>query len=319
MTMNILQPQQFPHELQEEMFSRAEAFDRLRRTSSGRCQIKRFTEKTVVNIFCAASPYLPLSFRAAERLLGAEIDDMRQRSHVSFLCSEHPRYAEHVQDAIKVVNTYFCEPKDGCIVLHHEEDEVFERAVHVSRVPIINAEDPTQALIDMGTIRRRFGTVSDLTIIIAGDLTGRTGRSLAALAAKFKSIRLIFASPPQLRMTHEVLAHLDAYRVPYAEHDRLDDVISFGNVVYMTSMQHRMADDIDPRPYRIDARMMRGVREDAIIMHSRPCSEEIDSAVDADPRAWYLKQTAYSIPMCTALLELAMGGNLRAQTLARAV
>ncbi|MEK7099305.1 MAG: hypothetical protein AAB916_02215 [Patescibacteria group bacterium] len=225
------------------------------------------------------------------------------------------------------LNTYHWEL--GCIILRHPQEGAAARAAKVSRVPIINAGDgrgehPTQALTDVGTIKRRFGAVDDLTVVISGDLTGRTGRSLACTLAEFKSVKLVFASPPELRMKNDVLTYLETRNVAYTEHDRLSDVIHVGDVVYVTRPQRdKESGEIDYQEIRwdgqnVDNAMMQCVKQDAIIMHPLPRNAELSPEVDDDPRVWCFRQTEYSVPMRMAVLELAMGKNPHAESLANA-
>lgn len=327
--MHILRSQQFNRELLQEMFNRAETFDQLRRTDSGRHQIRRFAGKVAVNLFYTESLRTHMSFKFAERHLGMEIDGSEDAGQFSSLYPEYRNRGESLEDTTMVINSYFTEADGGCIVLRHPEEGAAERAAKISRIPIINAGDgkgqhPTQSLIDVGMINRTFGTVDGLVIIIGGDLAyGRTARSLAYLLSKFKGVRILFISPPELKMKNDVLEHLCEHDVAFAEHDTLEDVIADADVVYWTRAQKEKADegvhykDISNR-FCIDATMMRHMKEDALLLHPLPRNEEIHPEVDSDPRAGYFRQTEYSIPMRMALLELAMGGNLRAQSLAYA-
>lgn len=329
--MHILRSQQFTRELLEEMFQRANVFEQMLQDPGDYEKLsRRFPHKTAVNLFYTESLRTRLSFGFAERNFGMRIDGSENAGQFSSFYPDYRNRGESLEDTIKTINSYFFVPNSGCIVLRHHEDGAAERAAAVSNLPVINAGDgrgqhPTQALIDVGTVKRKFGAVDGLTIVIGGDLAyGRTARSLAYLLSKFKDVHVMFVSPPELKMGHDVLEHLDEHHTRFSEHDVLEDVMPAADVVYWTRAQREKSegeipyDDISRR-YCIDARMMRHMKEDAILLHPLPRNEEMHPEVDADPRTWCFQQTRYSVPMRMALVELAMGGNLRAQTLARAV
>lgn len=328
--MHILRSQQFSRELLEEIFRRADIFEQmLRDPSSHERMRRRLAGKTAINLFYTESLRTRISFGFAERNLGMRIDGSENAGQFSSLYPEYRYRGESLEDTIQTVTSYFFIPNSGCIVLRHPDDGAAERAARVSPIPIINAGDgrgqhPTQSFIDVGAINRKFGRVDDLTIVIGGDLAfGRTARSLAYLLSKFKNVRIIFVSPPELKMRSDVLSHLSEYGIVFTEHETVEDVLPDADVVYWTRAQREKSggdihyEDISRR-YCINAAMMRGMKEDAILLHPLPRNDEIHPEVDSDPRAWYFKQTAYSVPMRMAILELAMDANPRAQSLAEA-
>ena len=90
---------------------------------------------------------------------------------------------ETVEDTIMMASGY----ADAIVIRHHEEGAA-RRAAAVSPVPILNAGDgpgehPTQALLDLYTIRTELGRIDNLRIALVGDLRyGRTARSLALMS-----------------------------------------------------------------------------------------------------------------------------------------
>ncbi len=83
-------------------------------------------------------------------------------------------------------------------------------AAEFSKVPIINGgtgaeEHPTQAFIDLYTMRREKGSIDGLKVALVGDLRyGRTVHSLAYALAMY-NIELFLVSPETLRMRKDVL------------------------------------------------------------------------------------------------------------------
>lgn len=314
--MHILRAQQFSRPLLEAVFQRANEFHILLGDAFGKRNVRMlFTGSTMSSIFDAESLRTRFSFEMAAHRLGIHVLTSQNATQFSATYpNEYRSRGESLEDSIKVFNTYH----PDIIVLRHPEEGAAERAARVSTVPIINAGDgrgqhPTQAVLDTGTIQLRFGRIDDLTVIIGGDLAyGRTARSLAYMLSKFKAVRIIFVSPPELRMKADVLAHLQEHHVVFAEHEILEDAMPLADVVYWTRAQREKAvdgkvsyEDISRR-YCIDAALMKRMKPDAILMHPLPRNEEIHPEVDDDPRAWYFKQTGYSVPIRMALLELAM-------------
>lgn len=93
-----------------------------------------------------------------------------------------------------------------------------QEASQCSRKPIINAgngvgEHPTQALLDIFTIRQEIGTVNKMTITMVGDLkNGRTVHSLAKLLTLY-DVQLNYVSPPGLSMPEHIVNSPEMKRV----------------------------------------------------------------------------------------------------------
>ena len=188
-----------------------------------------------------------------------------------------------------------------------------------SLVPVINAGDgagqhPTQALLDLYTIRKEIGTIDGLRIAMVGDLAqGRTVRSLAYLLSKFQNIKIYFVAPPLLKMKEDILAHLSERNVAWLEETALDKVLPEVDVVYQTRVQKerfgdRIADYEQCRGvYIISTESLRLMKPKAIIMHPLPRLEEITMEVDADPRAAYFRQAQNGLYVRMALLTMVLG------------
>jgi aspartate carbamoyltransferase catalytic subunit len=216
---------------------------------------------------------------------------------------------ETLEDTIRILNGYA-----DVIVIRHKEVGSAKRAAAVSRVPIINAGDgagqhPTQALLDLYTIRKEIGKIDTLSIAMVGDLAqGRTVRSLTYLLSKFKDVTLFFVAPPLLKMKEDILEHLRERHVPYVEETDLNKVLPQVDVVYQTRIQKerfgdRIADYEACRGvYILDGDSLRRMKPKAIIMHPLPRLEEISMDVDGDSRAAYFRQAQNGLYVRMALL-----------------
>ena len=216
---------------------------------------------------------------------------------------------ETLEDSIRIVSGYA-----DVIVLRHSEEGAARRAAAVSSVPIINAGDgpgqhPTQALLDLFTIRAELGRVDGVRVAMVGDLAnGRTVRSLTYLLSKFRDIKVWFVAPPQVRMRPDLKAHLDEHHVPWTETEDLNSVLPDVDVVYMTRIQkERFADPESYNAvkgiYRIDKEAMERMRKYAILMHPLPRVDEISPDVDEDPRSAYFRQARNGLHIRMALLD----------------
>ncbi len=314
---HILRAQQFDPQSLEAIFRRVHEFDVMLKDRRTKRALRMFFPGVMLfNIFYAESLRTRASFFTAAYRLGMSVFDSQNGDQFS---SQYPDYwnrGETLEDSIKVL----CTLGPDIIVLRRPEQGAAERAAKVSNVPIINAGDgkgqhPTQAVLDICAIQRKFGTVEGLTVLIGGDLRyGRTARSLAYLLSKYAGVRLIFVAPEELRMGEDVLRYLRAHHVPFSEHTVLEEVIGEADAVYWTRTQRdKMGDEIAyedvAHRYRIDRRIMQLMKKTAALLHPLPRNDEIDPAIDDDPRVLFFEQTRMSVPTRMALLELALGGT----------
>jgi aspartate carbamoyltransferase catalytic subunit len=296
---HVIESQQFSRSLLEDLFARAEEIKREPQRFIG-----RLAGSVMAALFYEPSTRTRLSFEAAMLRLGGQTmgtDNAREFSSAA--------KGETLEDSIRIVSGY-----TDVIVLRHSEEGAARRAAAVSSVPIINAGDgpgqhPTQALLDLFTIRAELGRIDGVRVAMVGDLAnGRTVRSLTYLLSKFRDIRVWFVSPPQVRMRPDLKAHLDEHNVPWTETEDLTRVLSEVDVVYMTRIQKERFTDPESYQavkgiYRIDKEAMERMRKYAILMHPLPRVDEISPEVDADPRSAYFRQARNGLHIRMALLD----------------
>jgi aspartate carbamoyltransferase catalytic subunit len=199
-------------------------------------------------------------------------------------------------------------------VIRHYEQGAAARAAAVSDVPIINAGDgpgehPTQAILDLYTIKHELGRIDNLRVALVGDLKyGRAVRSLALLFAMTSGTELIFVSPPTVPMGDDVRHALASEGVRYRDEQDLAAVLSECDVVYQTRIQReRFVSDAAYQAargfYVIDQSAINALSPSAIVMHPLPRVDEITSEVDRDPRAAYFRQAHNGVLIRMALLD----------------
>src|SRR5690349_10944346 len=264
----------------------------------------RLAGQVMAALFYEPSTRTRLSFEAAMLRLGGQTmgtDNAREFSSAA--------KGETLEDTIRIVSGYA-----DVIVVRHKEEGAAKRAASVSDVPIINAGDgpgqhPTQALLDLYTIRTELGRIDGVKVAMVGDLAnGRTVRSLAYLLSKFKDVGLWFVAPPQVAMRDDLKAHLDEHQVPWVETQDLESVLPEVDVVYQTRIQKERFTDPDvynavKGVYRIDRSSLALMRKYAVLMHPLPRVDEIAPEVDDDPRAAYFRQARNGLHIRMALLD----------------
>ncbi len=261
--------------------------------------------RVMAALFFEPSTRTRLSFEAAMQRLGGGVIGFAQPG-VSSIAK-----GESFEDTIRTVENY----ADVVVIRHPEEDSSI-RAAKVAEVPVINAgsgpwEHPTQALLDLHTIREAKGRIDGLKIALLGDLLyGRTVHSLTFALANY-DVKLYLVSPPQLRMRRDVLERVEG-RLNYVETRDLKSILPELDVLYVTRVQKERF----PRPeeyeavkdaYRIDRETLRDAREDLIVMHPLPRVTEISTDVDETPHAWYFRQVRHGLYVRMALLALVLG------------
>ena len=264
--------------------------------------------KIMASLFYEPSTRTRFSFETAMLRLGGQFitgDNMRQTTSVS--------KGETLDDTIKVLNNYV-----DVIVLRHYEEGASARAAEISNIPIINAGDgsgehPTQALLDLYTIKQELHRVDNLSVAIVGDLkNGRTVHSLIYLLAKYPNVNFKLVSPKQLVLPEEIKSYLQENKIEFEEMEDLSEVIKEVDVLYETRVQKERF--TDKKAYEevkdkiiLTRPLVDSMKEHSIIMHPLPRTNEIPPIIDTDHRAIYFKQTAYGLQIRKALLLYLFG------------
>jgi aspartate carbamoyltransferase catalytic subunit len=260
-------------------------------------------------LFYEPSTRTRVSFESAISLLGGTSSGLEVNPHPDELV------AERLEDRIRVLNDYGYD----YIVLRYHQEGGARRAAAASRVPIISAGDgagqhPTQAMLDLFTMRQEIGRLDRLTVALVGDLTfERTTNSLAYLLGHFTDLRLFLVSPETLRVRSDVREYLDRQDVWYKEVRDLREVAGRVDVVYVTRahtgrLQHALRFDVAEGFYSITREILDLLPKHAIVMHPLPRGEELPPELDDDPRIAIFRQAKNGLAVRMALLCLLMAG-----------
>jgi aspartate carbamoyltransferase catalytic subunit len=258
--------------------------------------------KTLGYLFFEPSTRTRLSFEAAMASIGGTSVGIADAS------SSSARKGESLADTVKIMSLY-----SDVVVLRHQLDGSSRFAAEVSEKPLINAgsgteEHPTQAILDLYTIRKEKKRIDGLKVGIVGDLKyGRTVYSLLYALSNYKvDVRLI--SPPALKIRSDSTYEIRK-RLSYTEVTDLEDNLSDLDVVYVTRIQKERFADIEEYvrvkgSYRIGLELVKKMKDDVIIMHPLPRLDEISPDLDSTKQAKYFQQAQYGKDTRAALLAL---------------
>ena len=267
--------------------------------------------KIVVILFYEPSSRTFGSFSTAIKQIGGQTVEILNPQKFSSVVK-----GETFEDTIRVFEAY-----SDAIVLRHPKVGMAAKAAEIAKlVPIINAGDgvgehPTQALLDLYTIYEKFGRLTNLTILFAGDmLNGRTVHSLIKGLALYPKNTIYLLAPPSLRLSREDYSYFQSRGARLIEIDNTKDIPKNADVWYWTRVQKERFSNIKDyekvkNKYVVSQKFLDTYAgKYTILMHPLPRVGEILTEVDNDPRAVYLRsQIRNGTYVRMALLALVLG------------
>lgn len=261
--------------------------------------------KVMASMFYEVSTRTSSSFAAAMQRLGGSV------VHFSEATSSTQK-GESLADSVQTMSGYA-----DVLVLRHPMPGAVESASRHCRKPVINAGDgvgehPTQALLDVFTIREELGTVNGMTITMVGDLKhGRTVHSLAKLLTQYR-ITLRYVAPRNLHMPAEIVNYVASKGIKQEEFDSIEEALPETDVLYMTRIQkERFASEDEYNTcfgqFILTPHIMTVAKKKMVVMHPLPRVNEISMEVDTDPRAAYFRQAENGMYIRMALLATVLG------------
>jgi ornithine carbamoyltransferase len=211
---------------------------------------------------------------------------------------------ESIADTARVMSRYV-----DAIVIRSASHTIVSELAEASEVPVINAltpsHHPCQALADLLTLRQRFGELHGLVIAYVGD-GNNVARSLAILGG-LAGVEVRIASPPGFALTDghgATLTEDPQAAVAGADAVYTDVWVSLGDDEAETEQRVRALE-----PYRIDAELLAGAAERAIVMHCLPAhpGQEIAEDVLYGERSVVWDQAENRLHAQKALLEGLLG------------
>ncbi len=276
-----------------------------KRVKSGEV-IKDLAGMTVATLFFEPSTRTRLSFQAAINRVGASCIDLGNASVSS------QAKGETWQDTIRTVDGYV-----DAIVMRTPIAGAAQEAADIAVHPLINGGDgsrqhPTQALLDIYTMRKEAGHLGGQTITFLGDLKyGRTVHSLGYFMQQFGN-KMIFATPEELKMPAEITDDLRAKGADIVETTDVKAALAQSDFVYVTRVQReRFPDEASYNrvkgSYIVNNELLKCAKKDIVIMHPLPRVDEIATEVDSYPGAAYFRQAHNGMYLRMALLGLITG------------
>ena len=259
--------------------------------------------RTVVNLFVEPSTRTRVSFELAEQRLSADIINMN--ADVSSF-----RKGETLLDTLKNIQAL----QADIVVMRHQATGAPNFLARELNMGVVNAGDgahshPTQALLDIFTMREKKGRIEGLNVVVVGDiLHSRVARSNAWGLIKLGA-NVTFAGPATL-----VPREFEQIGVRVCHN--LKDALAEADVINLLRIQlERQQRGYFPslgeysRFFGIHPETLRYIKKDALIMHPGPINRgvEIDSAVADGPQSVILEQVTNGLAVRMAVLFLVAG------------
>lgn len=264
--------------------------------------------KILATLFYEPSTRTRFSFEAAMMKLGGKVLGFSEPN------SSSASKGETLADTIRMVAIY-----SDIIAMRHPLEGSARVATKYSNVPIINAGDgghqhPTQTLTDLLTIHRLKKGLEGHTIGLCGDLKyGRTVHSLIKAMSRYENTKFILISPKELRIPNYIKEEfIEKNNIKYVEVEKLDDVISELDILYMTRIQKERFFNAEEYirlkdSYILDKEKMQYAKNNMIILHPLPRVNEISMEIDDDSRAAYFTQAENGMYVRMALICKLLG------------
>ena len=254
-------------------------------------------------LFYEPSTRTRMSFEAAMASIGGS------SIGISDLKSSSIEKGESLHDTVHVMDLY-----SDIIILRHQLDGSSKFAAEISDHPLINGgsgseEHPTQAMLDLYTIKKEKKKIDGLKICILGDLKyGRTIYSLLYGLSNY-DVEIFLVSPPSLQIRQESIYGIKN-KIKILELVDMNDVVfQNADILYVTRIQKERFSD--PQEYEkvkgtytIDSNILKQFKSDISIMHPMPRMDEISQDVDNTHNAIYFKQVSYGKELRSALLAM---------------
>lgn len=308
---NILSVEQFERGDIEKLFAIA---DRMEPFAQRQRRTRALEGAILNNLFFEPSTRTRISFGSAFNLLGGHVSETADIEASSLV------KGESLRDTARVLSGF-----GDIIVMRHPQSGSVAEFASASRVPVINGGDgsnehPSQALLDLYTIRKEMNTrgkgIDGLKIAMVGDLRyGRTVHSLCKLLTLYRNIRVVLVSPRELAMPEPLVASLHARGHEVEISDQLEPSITNVDIVYSTRIQeerfiNRGEADLYRGRFRLNqAVYTRHCQPNTVIMHplprdSRAEANELDVDLDDNPNLAIFRQTDNGLLVRMAMFAL---------------
>ena len=260
--------------------------------------------RTIINLFLEPSTRTRTSFEIAAKRLSADAVNMTGSASATVK-------GESLRDTAKTLSAMACD----LIVVRHKFAGAPQYLAECMDAHVINGGDgmhehPTQALLDLFTIRQAMGHLEGLTVGIVGDIAhSRVAGSLV------RALRAVGARPIVVGPVTLMPARPDVLGAEVSA--SLDEVLPQLDVAYMLRVQMERAEGMPFPSLREYARFfgmnmarLKAAKPEMIVMHPGPMNRGVEISADVadSPRAVVLDQVNAGVAVRMAAMYLLLGG-----------
>ncbi|MFA5843460.1 MAG: aspartate carbamoyltransferase catalytic subunit [Coriobacteriia bacterium] len=260
--------------------------------------------RTVINLFLEPSTRTRTSFEIAAKRLSADAVNMSGSASATVK-------GESLSDTARTLSAMACD----LIVVRHKYAGAPDMLAKTMDCAVVNGGDgmhehPTQALLDLFTIRRTLGRLEGLRVGIVGDIAhSRVAGSLVPALRAVGAEPVVIAPPTLLPARPDVLG-------AEVSHD-LDATLPGLDVVYLLRVQMERAEGMPfpslreyARLYGMDGARLTKAKASAVVMHPGPMNRGVEISADVadSPRSIVLGQVNSGVAVRMAVMYLLLGG-----------
>ncbi len=264
--------------------------------------------KIVANLFFENSTRTRTTFELAAKRLSADVINL----NISVSATAK---GETLLDTLRNLEAMHV---DMFVVRHQDSGAAHFFAAHAAPgVSVLNAGDgrhshPTQAMLDMLTIRRHKDRIEGLKVAIVGDvLHSRVARAQILALNTLGAARVRIIAPRTLIPAEAETLGVEVF------HDLHEGIRDVDVVIMLRLQRERMSGALLPSEheyfqlYGLTEERLQAARDDAIVMHPGPINRGVEmSAEVADgARARVLQQVSYGSAVRMAVIAMALGGS----------
>lgn len=293
-----------PRAILEHILDTADTFDNIGERAVKKLPLLR--GKTIVNLFFEDSTRTRTTFELAEKRLSADVLNMNIKTSAA-------SKGETLLDTLRNIEAMHV---DMFVVRHKDSGAAHFIAGKVRpHVSVVNAGDgrhahPTQAMLDMYTIRRHKGDFAPLRVAIVGDIQhSRVARSQIHALNTLGAGEIRVIAPKTLLPIHTRSLGV------HVHHDLREGLRDVDVVIMLRLQRERMQGGELPsaheyfRLYGLTEDKMALAKPDAIIMHPGPINRgvEMDSHMADGPRSVILEQVTHGVAIRMAVMSMMLG------------
>ncbi len=262
--------------------------------------------KIITNLFFENSTRTRTTFELAAKRLSADVLTLN-------IGASSTAKGESLLDTLRNLEAMHC---DMFVVRHADSGAAHFIAQHAApHISVVNAGDgrhahPTQAMLDMFTIRRHKGDFTQLRVAIVGDI-------LHSRVARSQILALSVLGVPEIRVIapRTLLPSAVGSLGVHVFHDLAEGIRDVDVVIMLRLQRERMRGAMLPSAheyfqlYGLTEERLQVAKDDAIVMHPGPINRgvEMDSQVADGPRSVILQQVSHGIAVRMAVMSMCLG------------